>query len=176
MSTRCRMRALFVAGFAALAMGSAAVAQDAASEQPALEIAPDHLALARKYVDLTDTAKVFEEAVVRTAVQATRTLVAQSPDLSDQVAEAAVGVMQEYEGRKDELFDQFARIYAIHFSPEELDQIIAFYETDVGKRLLSQLTDVNQELQLALQVYETNLSNEFMTKLKDSLAGEGYEF
>lgn len=176
MSTRSRMRALLVAGFAALALGSAAVAQDAASDQPTLEIAPDHLALARKYVDMTDTAKVFEDAVVRTAVQATRTLVAQSPDLSDQVAESAVGVMQEYQNRKGELFDQFARIYAIHFSPEELSEIIAFYETDVGQRLLSQLGDVNQELQLALQVYETNLSNEFMAKLKESLAGQGYEF
>jgi hypothetical protein len=176
MSTRFRMRALLVAGFAALAMGSVAIAQDTASEQPALEISPDHLALARKYVDMTDTAKVYEDAVVRTAVQATRTLVAQSPDLSDQVATAAVAVMQDYQNRKDELFDQFARIYAIHFTPDELNAIIAFYQTDVGQRLLSQLTDINQELQLALQVYETNLSNEFMAKLKENLAAEGYEF
>lgn len=176
MFSRSRVRALIVGICAAFAMGSAAVAQDTASEQPALEIAPDHLALARQYVDLTDTAKVYEEAVVRTAVQATRTLVAQSPDLSDEVAESALVVMQEYEARKGELFDQFARIYAIHFSPEELGEIIAFYQTEVGQRLLSQLRNINQELQLALQVYETNLSSEFMTKLRANLGEQGYEF
>ncbi|MEX0859680.1 MAG: DUF2059 domain-containing protein [Cucumibacter sp.] len=164
------IRLLIGAALVALALGAPAGAQEVQ------EISPDHLALARKYVDLTDSAKLYEQAVVAVAVQATRTLVSQSPDLADPISDAAIAIMQEYEDRKDELFDQFSRIYAIHFNPEELIAIIAFYETDVGKRLVAQNPAINQELTLALEVYRTNLSNEFMLQLRARLAEAGYTF
>ncbi|HUV32954.1 MAG TPA: DUF2059 domain-containing protein [Devosiaceae bacterium] len=168
MRIRALLRGLFAAALVAGAIGAAAVAQD--------EISPDHLALARKYVDMTDSAKIFEQAVVRTGIAATKTLISQSPDLADPVTQTAIEVMREYTQQKDALFNQFARIYAIHFTPEELNQIIAFYETEVGQRLLRQLPSINNELGLALRVYETNLSGEFMSRLRARLGQAGYVF
>jgi hypothetical protein len=164
------IRSLAGAFIIALAWGASSGAQEVS------EISPDHLALARRYVDLTDSARVYEQSVVSVAVASTRTLISQNPDLADPVSQSAIEVMQQYQQRKDELFNQFARIYAIHFTPEELNEIIAFYETDVGRRLTQQNPAINQELTLALEVYRTNLSNEFMLALRSKLAEQGYRF
>lgn len=142
----------------------------------AQEIAPDHLALARKYVDMTDTGAVYEQAVLEVAVRATRSLIGQNPDLTQPISDASAAVINSYRDQKDALFNQFARIYAIHFTPEELGEIIAFYETDVGQRLIGQLPAINKELELALDVYRTNLSSEFMSRLRAGLAEQGYTF
>ncbi|WDR02802.1 hypothetical protein PSQ19_00755 [Devosia algicola] len=85
----------------------------------AQEVAPDHLALARQYVDLTDRAAIYETTLVETAIQTSKQILSQSPDLADATNKAIETVLSEYKGRKGELLDQFARIYALRFSIEE---------------------------------------------------------
>ena len=40
-----------------------------------------------------------------------------------------------YKGKKDDLFNQFARVYATSFTQDELQQIVTFYDSPVGKKL-----------------------------------------
>jgi len=56
----------------------------------AQELAPEHLALARKYVDLTDKQSVYETTVVQTAIDTTRQILKMNPQIADKL-NAAVG-------------------------------------------------------------------------------------
>ncbi|MHA6298064.1 DUF2059 domain-containing protein [Devosia sp. CAU 1758] len=144
---------------------------------PALaqEVAPEQLALARKYIDLTDRGAVFETTVVEVGIDTMRQIVTQNPEISDQTNTVIGDVIKEYNGRKGELLDQFARVYAIYFSLEELTEIVAFYETPTGQKLAQANADLNADVRRVLQVYTNNLRTEFFAKVRAGLREQGVE-
>lgn len=141
----------------------------------AQEVAPEQLALARKYVDLTDNGAIFETVVLETGVQTMQQIVQQNPELMDQTNTVIAEVIKEYSTRKGELLDQFARLYALRFSMEELNQIVAFYESDVGQKLATANSELNADLGRVLQVYTNNLRTEFFAKVRAGLREQGVE-
>lgn len=141
----------------------------------AQEVPPEQLALARKYVDLTDNAGVFEITLVEIGLGSLEQLVQQNPELSTEIDLAVGKVIETYQGRKGELLDQFARIYAMRFSIEELQQIVTFYESPVGAKLAAANTEVNQDLQAILQVFTNNTRSEFYAKVRAELRSQGFE-
>ncbi|VAW21755.1 hypothetical protein MNBD_ALPHA12-433 [hydrothermal vent metagenome] len=155
-----------------LAIMLAATLSGASSAQ---ELSPDLLALARKYVDLTDQSQVYEVILIETGIATMRTLVAQNPKLSQEVSDAIGTVIKQYNDskQKDELFDQFARVYASRFTKDELQKIVAFYESDVGIKLSKENAAANTELKTVMQVYRNNLNTEFFAKVRAVLRDQG---
>ncbi len=141
----------------------------------AQELSPDLLAVARKYVDLTDKSQVFEVLLIETGIATMRTLVSQNPELTQQVSDAIGEVIKQYSTQKDELFDQFARVYASRFTIEELQEIVAFYESEVGTKLAEQNAVANNELQTVMRVYRNNLNTEFFSRVRAVLRDQGIE-
>jgi hypothetical protein len=140
----------------------------------AQEISPDHLKLARQYVDLTDKAGIYEGTLVQTAIHTAQTMLSQNPGLGDPINKAIEKVLSDYKTRKGDLFDQFARVYALNFSEDELKQIIAFYQTDVGKKLTVANQSINGDLQKVMQLFDANLQPEFYAKVRAELKAGGY--
>lgn len=141
----------------------------------AQEVPPEQLALARKYIDLTDRAAVFEVTMVETGIETMRSIVTQNPELMDQVDTVVGKILEEYRGRKGELLDQFARVYAVRFTSEELQQIVTFYESPVGLKLSESNLEVNTDLQRVLQVFTENVKREFFAKVRAELRAQGVE-
>jgi|TARA_A100001391_G_scaffold190664_4_gene163378 hypothetical protein len=152
--------------------GAALVAAAPANAQQ--EISPEHLAKAREYVDMTDSAQLYERTLVEMGLRVMRLMIQEDPSLRDPLINALQTVYDGYLVDRDPLYDQFARIYAIRFSLEELQQIVDFYETPVGQRLLSQNAGINEDLQLALGVWSRNTSNEFLSRVRAELRNQGY--
>lgn len=142
----------------------------------AQELAPEHLALARKYVDLTDQAKIFETVVLRAGVQTMQVIVQQNPEISEQTSDAVGRTIASYVERKSELMDQFARVYAIRFDMDELRQILTFYDSEVGKKLTENNPAINKDLSIVMSVFQKNLQTEFFAKVKADLQEKGVQF
>ena len=155
--------------FATLAL---AVAPAAAQDQ---ELAPEHLALARKYVDLTDKSNVYEVTLVSTAVETMNTLRRQDPNVTEAADKAIENTLAAYREQKSDLFNQFARVYALNFSVEELEQIVAFYESTAGQKLVTANATVNPTIQEVMRIFEANLKVEFFAKVRAELRAAGYE-
>ena len=160
---------LLIAAFLSLAMAFAAVPAGAQ------ELAPEHLAMARKYVELTDKSGIYEVALVKTAVDTMRTIITQNPEITKPVDDAITKTLGAYKGKKSDLLDQFARVYALNFTIEELQEIVAFYESPVGSKLATANATLNQSLQIVMQVFETNLKTEFFAKVRAELKAAGYD-
>lgn len=158
--------ALFLAGTLAMSGLSSVQAQQ--------EISPEHLAAARTYVDLTDNASVYEITLIEIGLNVMRIIIQQDPALADPVQEAIQTAFDEYETRKGELYNQFARIYAMRFTQEELEEILAFYNSDVGQKLLANNVTINQDMQLVLGVWEENTQREFLSRVRAILREGGY--
>lgn len=141
----------------------------------AQEVAPEQLALARKYIDLTDRAAIYEITLVQTAMDTMRQIVQQNPELTEQTDTAITKILDEYKGRKGELLDQFARVYAVRFTAEELQQIVTFYESPVGVKLSQANAEVNTDIQRVLTVFTNTLQQEFYAKVRAELRAQGVQ-
>ena len=162
---------LLMVALLSLAMTFAAVPAGAQQQ----ELAPEHLAVARKYIELTDKSGIYEVALVKTAVDTMRTIITQNPEITKPVDDAITKTLGVYKGKKGELMDQFARVYALNFTIEELQEIVAFYESPVGKKLATANATLNESLQMVMQVFETNLKTEFFAKVRAELKAGGYD-
>lgn len=147
----------------------------AALPAAAQEIAPEHLALARKYIDLTDKANVYEAMLISTAVDTMRTIVSQNPGLTEPTDSAITKTLDFYRNKKGDLLDQFARIYALTFTQEELQKIVDFYSSDVGQKLATANQTVNDSIQTVVSVFDSNLKREFYAKVRAELKAAGFD-
>lgn len=141
----------------------------------AQEISPDQLALARKYVDLTNKAQIYEAILAQTAAQTSKLLSQQNPDITDKIDDVIGKTLETYKGKSDDLFNQIARVYATTFTQDELTQMVAFYETPAGQKLADTAFDVNRATGKIMQVYTYNFGTEFVTKVRAELKAEGYK-
>lgn len=147
----------------------------AAAPAGAQELAPEHLAVARKYIELTDKSSIYEVTLIKTAVDTMRTIVGQNPEITEPVDAAITKTLDVYKGKKADLLDQFARVYALSFTIEELQEIVAFYESPVGSKLATANATLNESLQTVMKVFETNLKTEFFAKVRAELKAGGYD-
>jgi hypothetical protein len=147
----------------------------AAAPVVAQELAPEHVAVARKYVDLTDRAGIYEISLVETAVQTMRTIVSNNPTLVEQTDAAIKKSLDVYRARKDELLNQFARVYAMNFTQDELTQIVTFYESPVGAKLSAANATINSSLSTVMGVFERNLKTEFYAAVRAELKAAGFD-
>lgn len=166
MMMRAKALVAVVLSAAILAVAAPAFAQ---------EVPPEQLALARKYVDLTDRAGVYEITLVEIGIGTLRELTQQNPEIAVETDLAVGKVLEEYRDRKGELLDQFARVYAARFSVGELQEIVAFYESPTGQKLAQANTEVNSDLQAVLQVFTNNTRSEFFAKVRAELRAQGFE-
>ena len=142
----------------------------------AQEVAPEHLALAREYVDLTDRAAIYETTLVQTAIDTMRQIVSQNPELTDVTNTAITKILDQYKGHKGDLLDQFARVYAIRFSMDELKEIVAFYKSPTGSKLAQANLELNTDMQNVLKIFTANLNQEFFAKVRAELKANGVAF
>jgi hypothetical protein len=126
------------------------------------EISPEHLAKAREYVNITDSGQLYERTLVEMGLQVMRVMIQQDPSLREPLLEALQTVYEGYLADRDSLYNQFARIYAIRFSEEELEQIVDFYST------------INQDLTTILGIWRRNTANEYLARVRTELRNQGY--
>lgn len=146
-----------------------------AMSQEASEIAPEHLALARKYVDLTDTGGLFEATVVQAGINTYKTLLPQNPEIAEPLNLAIEKVISTYKGKKGELFDQFARVYALSFTQEELQEIVNFYSSPTGTKLAKSNSAMSGTINRIMEIYSGNLGKEFFAAVRAELKAKGID-
>ena len=163
-----------LSGLAAAALLALSLVFGAAAPAISQEIPPEQLALARKYVDLTNKAQIYEAIAAMTAAQTSKLLSQSNPEIAKQIDEQIGKSLEARRGKNDELFNQIARIYAVTYTQEELQQIVAFYETPAGQKLAENAMAVNQDVAKVMQIYTSNFGTEFVREVRAALKAAGY--
>lgn len=70
-----------------------------------------------------------------------------------------------------QLKDEMVRIYADHFSHEEIKQLIAFYRSEIGKKSLRELPAILGESREAGQTWGEEMFAELARRIDEKLAG-----
>jgi len=164
LSRRARVLAAAVLSVLLLAVSAPAFAQ---------EVSPDQLALARKYVDLTDKVDIFGTSLTSIAARTLQQVLKLNPTMGGQATQSVTDVVNDYKKHRDDLLNQIARIYAQAFTSDELQQLVTFYSSPVGQKLASSNFKINEQLAQLMQVYQINLSTEFYAKVRANLKAKG---
>jgi len=96
------------------------------------------LATARQLLELKGAFTVYAGAVPGTIENIKGQLMQNNVSYQKDLNEVALKMRQDMQGRENEIGNEMVRQYATDFSEQELKDILAFYKSPLGKKLLEQ--------------------------------------
>ncbi len=159
--------------FAALVLSLALAFGSVLLPVRAQELSPDHIALARKYIDLSYKISTFEQSLVQAGIDVSDAILKQDPSLEEQSNKAIGDAISYFAKQKDDVFNQFARVYALNFTMDELREMNAFYETPTGQKLAESQSRIDQNIVTLYSLYEENMRKEMYARVRADLRAQG---
>lgn len=121
---------------ASLAMGLA-FAGGALAQQPAAP-SPAAIASAKELLTLKHATAMYANAVPGMVERTKTTLLQSNLNYQKDLNEVAVIVAKQLAGREKEIGDGMAKIYASEFTEQELKDLVTFYKSPLGQKLIAQ--------------------------------------
>ena len=160
-----------LAALVALAMLGAAKPVLAQTTAPS----PNAILIAKQIVEIKGVKKLLDPlirgVVVKVKDQFMQTNFMYAKDLN----EVADLLTKEYEPRISELVDESARIYASHFTEAELKQILAFYQTPTGRKMIVEEPKALDQSVANAGEFGEKLSEEIINKFRDEMKKRGHD-
>jgi hypothetical protein len=128
-----------VLAIAGLVCGLAMSSVSAEAQTPALKPAsPTAIAAAKEILTMKNADKMYAGAVPGLVQKTKDTLLQNNLNYQKDLNEVAVIVAQSMAGREKEIGEQMAKIYASDFTEQELKDLVTFYKSALGQKLLAQ--------------------------------------
>ncbi len=122
-----------------LAVSLALAAAPVAAQQPAPATKPASaaaIAAAKEILVMKNVAAMYASAVPAIVDQTKNSLLQSNLNYQKDLNEVAVVVAQNLAGREKEIGDGMAQIYASEFTEQELKDLVTFYKSPLGQKLL----------------------------------------
>jgi len=130
-------RILSAAGLA-LGLVLAGVPAGAQQQPPPLKPAsPAAIAAAKEILAMKNASAMYASAVPNIVHKTKEALLQANLNYQKDLNEVAVIVAQSLAGREKEIGEGMAKIYANEFTEQELKDLVAFYKSPLGQKLLS---------------------------------------
>jgi hypothetical protein len=135
---------------------------------------PTAMATAGEIVKLTGATTLFAPLIPGVIEQSKLLFLQQNPGLGGDLNEITAKMRTELAPRMNELTSEVAKIYVAHFTEQELKELLAFYSSPIGKKMVAeQSLVVNASLKFA-QDWANKLSEEVTGKMRDELKKKGH--
>jgi uncharacterized protein len=109
-----------------------------AQQSPALKPGtPAAMAAARELLTMKNAAAMYANAVPNIVERTKDTLMQSNLNYQKDLNEVAVIVAQRLAGREKEIGEGMAQIYCNEFTEQELKDLVAFYKSPLGQKLLA---------------------------------------
>lgn len=122
---------------AALAVGLAVCAGPALAQQAAApKSSPAAIAAAKEILAMKNASAMYANAVPGMVEKTKSALIQQNLNYQKDLNEVAPIVAQQLNGREKEIGEGMAQVYASEFTEQELKDLVAFYKSPLGKKLV----------------------------------------
>ena len=129
---------------AGLAMGLALTAVPAGAQQknapaatPLKPASPAAIAAAKEILTMKNASAMYANAVPNLVEQTKNTLMQSNLNYQKDLNEVAVIVAKTLAGREKEIGEGMAQVYANEFTEQELKDLVTFYKSTLGQKLLA---------------------------------------
>ncbi|MEI9804601.1 MAG: DUF2059 domain-containing protein [Pseudolabrys sp.] len=132
------------------------------------------LATGKEIVGVTGATSLFTPLIAGVVEQAKLLLLQQNPNLNRELTDIGDKLRVELAPRFDELSNEMGRLYATRFSEQELKDLLVFYKSPLGKKVVvEQPVIVDSSLKFA-QAWANTLSDEVIAKMRAELKKRGH--
>jgi len=132
------LRSLPAAGLAvALALMLAPAVAQTPPAAPGKPGSPAALVAAKEILTLKNASAMYAGAVPGLVERTKTTLLQSNLNLQKDLNEVAIIVAKNLAGREKEIADGMAQIYTTEFTEQELKDLVTFYKTPLGQKLLA---------------------------------------
>lgn len=129
---------------------------------------------AKEIVSIVGATALFAPLIAGVVEQAKNLFLQQNPALSKDLNEIAAKMRGELAPRFDELNSEVAKLYASHFSDAELKELLAFYKSPLGTKLIAEQPKVADESLRFAQEWANKLSDQVIANMRDELKKRGH--
>lgn len=157
-------------GLALSAAPASAQQKDAQSATPLKPATPAAVAAAKEILVMKNASAMYANAVPNLVEQTKNGLLQNNLNYQKDLGEVAVIVAKSLAGREKEIGDGMAQIYANEFSEQELKDLVTFYKSPLGAKLL---VSEPRAIQFSMsymnqwaQQFAATIDNEFRTEMK----------
>lgn len=164
-----------LARFAAIMFACHLLAGEARAQQP---VAPSAgaVAAARELVEIKGGNAMFDPAIKGIIDQTKGTLMTMNPQLSRDLAEVGTRLEKELQPRRSELMNAAANYYAQRFSEQELKDLVTFYKSALGKKMIAQEPQVLDDTFNFIQEWSKGpFSEDVMGRFRVEMKKKGHD-
>ncbi|HZP70579.1 MAG TPA: DUF2059 domain-containing protein [Pseudolabrys sp.] len=129
---------------------------------------------ARELIAITGATTLFSPLIAGVVEQAKVLFLQQNPALAKDLNDIATQMRTSLQPRFSELTDEVARLYAANFSEQELKDILAFYKSNAGKKLLAEQPKIVDTSMKFAQDWANKLSDQVIARMRDELKKRGH--
>jgi hypothetical protein len=156
---------------ALIALVVVAVAVPARAQNPS----PASLLIAKQIVEIKGVRNMFDP-MVRGVVEKAKAMFMQTNfNLAKDLNDIATILHKDYDSRSAEVVDQTARIYASHFTEPELKELLKFYQSPVGKKMITEEPKALDQSMADAAKYADDLSGTVIERFRTEMKKRGHD-
>ena len=158
-----------------LAFAAALIAGGLMGAAQAQQPTASAIAVAKELVEIKGGTNMFDPMIVNVVDQTRTSLLRTSPQLAKDLNEVASAVVVEYAAKRTELIAEAAKFYANRFTEPELKEVVTFYKSPLGKKMLVQEPQVLDEIfSFVQQQWAPKFSEEVMGRIRAEMKKRGH--
>ncbi len=133
------------------------------------------VAMAKEIIVLKGATGLWDPIVPGVVEQAKNTYLQMNPMLVAGSQRSLRPLRSELAPRLAELIDETARIYATRFTEPELKDVLAFYKTPIGRKVITEEPKVLDASMTHAQNWANKLSEEVLSKFRTEMKKKGHD-
>lgn len=154
---------------------TAALAQTPPAPLSNPDPSPASIASAKELIAMKGGVQMFDGMVMGVIESAKNAFLPTNPTLGKPLGEVTNQLRAEYEPKKAEVYEQVARAYAKHFTESELKDMVAFYKTPLGKKVLSEEALAVEDGFKRAQDWSIEFSDQVLARFRNEMKKKGYD-
>lgn len=160
---------------AIMAVVAIAIVQPAAAQAPAANPSPGALLLAKQIVELKGVKQMMDPVAIGVVEKVKSVVMQQNFMWQKDINEVTTQLHKEFDSRSSELVDTAARAYASHFTEAELKQILTFYQSPVGQKMIVEEPKAIEESMSGAGAWANDLSIDVMNRMRAEMKKRGHD-
>jgi hypothetical protein len=135
---------------------------------------PAALAAAKELLELKGAAQMFDPVVTGVIEQTKGALLQTNPQLSKDLTDVGNQLRNEFAPRRAEIINEAAKFYAARFTEQELKEVVAFYKSAAGKKMLTQEPLVLDDTFGFVQQWQGRIGEDVMNRFRAEMKKKGH--
>jgi len=136
---------------------------------------PAAVATAKEILEVKGSAQLFDPVVPGVIEQVRQMFMQSNPTVGKDLGEVAAKLTKDEAKRVDEVRDSLYQQYASRFTEAELKDMLAFYKTPLGKKMITEEPKVLEESMNSAEAFAQRFTTEIIEKTRAEMKKRGHD-